>query len=74
MTRRIVAEAGVVVPERPAGHRSTTSDHEFLAEVGEVVVKPARGEQGKGITVGVTDREELDARAGPGRASSTPRC
>jgi D-alanine-D-alanine ligase-like ATP-grasp enzyme len=25
----------------------------FLAEVGEVVVKPARGEQGNGITVGV---------------------
>lgn len=29
------------------------SDFAFLKEVGEVVVKPTRGEQGKGITVGV---------------------
>ena len=36
-------------------------DHTFLAEVGDVVVKPTRGEQGKGITVGVDGTEELDA-------------
>ena len=35
------------------------ADEAFLAEVGEVVVKPARGEQGRGITVGVTDVEAL---------------
>jgi GNAT-family acetyltransferase (TIGR03103 family) len=34
----------------------------LLREVGQVVVKPARGEQGRGITVGVTDDEGL-ARA-----------
>ena len=28
--------------------------------MGEVVVKPARGEQGMGITVGVTTGDELD--------------
>ncbi|MGB3484332.1 MAG: N-acetylglutaminylglutamine synthetase [Mycobacterium sp.] len=60
LTRRIVGEAGVVVPR---GRLATfdEGDHEFLAEVGDVVVKPTRGEQGKGITVGVSGRDELDA-------------
>ena len=60
LTRRIVGEAGVVVPR---GRLATfdDGDHEFLAEVGDVVVKPARGEQGKGITVGVGSAAELDA-------------
>ena len=60
LTRRIVSEAGVVVPR---GRLATfdAGDHDFLAEVGDVVVKPTRGEQGKGITVGVTGPEELDA-------------
>jgi GNAT-family acetyltransferase (TIGR03103 family) len=59
LTRRLVADAGVVVPQA----RLATFDDEdfaFLKEVGEVVVKPTRGEQGKGITVGVT------AENGPG--------
>ena len=34
-------------------------DAEFLAAVGEAVVKPSRGEQGQGITVGVGDAETL---------------
>ena len=65
LTRRIVSEAGVVVPR---GRLATfdDGDHEFLAEVGDVVVKPTRGEQGKGITVGISDDAELDARTGPG--------
>ncbi len=59
-TRRILARAGLDVP---AGREATfdEGDHAFLAEVGEVVVKPARGEQGAGITVGVTTDDELDA-------------
>jgi GNAT-family acetyltransferase (TIGR03103 family) len=58
-TRRILARAGLPVA---AGRDATfdAADHAFLAEVGEVVVKPARGEQGKGITVGVTGGDELD--------------
>ena len=67
----LVAEAGIAVPKRPAGHRSTKSDHEFLAEVGDVVVKPTRGEQGKGITVGVDGPDEL-TRRWRGPASSIP--
>jgi len=60
LTRRIVSEAGIAVPR---GRLATfdQADHDFLAEVGDVVVKPTRGEQGKGITVGVTDSGELDA-------------
>ena len=60
LTRRLVAEAGIVVPK---GRLATfdEDDHAFVAEVGDVVVKPTRGEQGKGITVGVDGREELEA-------------
>jgi GNAT-family acetyltransferase (TIGR03103 family) len=59
VARRVVAEAGIRVPEgRTASF--TAEDHEFLAQVGSVVVKPARGEQGAGITVGVTRPEDLD--------------
>ncbi len=60
LTRRLVAESGIAVPK---GRLATFDehDHEFLEEVGDVVVKPTRGEQGKGITVGVSSAEELDA-------------
>jgi GNAT-family acetyltransferase (TIGR03103 family) len=59
VARRVVAEAGIRVPEGRTA-TFTDEDHEFLAEVGSVVVKPARGEQGAGITVGVTRPEDLD--------------
>ncbi|MGD1174228.1 N-acetylglutaminylglutamine synthetase [Mycobacterium seoulense] len=52
-TRRLVSEAGITVP-RARLATFDEGDYTFLAEVGEVVVKPTRGEQGKGITVGVT--------------------
>ena len=59
VARRVVAEAGIRVPDgRSAAF--TDEDHDFLAQVGSVVVKPARGEQGAGITVGVTKPEDLD--------------
>ncbi|MCH9666940.1 MAG: N-acetylglutaminylglutamine synthetase, partial [Actinomycetia bacterium] len=60
LTRRIVSDSGIIVPK---GRLATfdDADHEFLAEVGDVVVKPTRGEQGKGITVGVSGTAELDA-------------
>jgi GNAT-family acetyltransferase (TIGR03103 family) len=63
LTRRLLAEAGLSVP---AGRLATgdTQDVAFLEDVGEVVVKPARGEQGQGVTVGVrTERELTDAVA-----------
>jgi GNAT-family acetyltransferase (TIGR03103 family) len=58
ITRKVLIEAGLRVPRG----RSATfddADLEFLTEVGDVVVKPARGEQGQGITVGVTTADEL---------------
>ncbi len=61
LTRRLLADAGLNVP---AGRVATGDEHdiEFLSDVGEAVVKPARGEQGNGITVGVrTDRELTEA-------------
>ncbi|MET8835009.1 N-acetylglutaminylglutamine synthetase [Micromonospora sp. NPDC004540] len=60
VTRRILAEAGLSVPRG----RTATGDADdlaFLADVGPVVVKPARGEQGNGITVGVRTPEALAA-------------
>ncbi len=58
VTRRILAHAGLHVP-RGRSADGGAGDAEFLGEVGAVVVKPARGEQGQGITVGVTEPESL---------------
>ena len=59
VARRVVSEAGIRVPR---GRTATFDDEDyaFMREVGSVVVKPARGEQGAGITVGVTKTDELD--------------
>ncbi|MGA7052886.1 MAG: N-acetylglutaminylglutamine synthetase, partial [Mycobacterium sp.] len=48
----LVSEAGIHVP-RARLATFDEADYAFVTEVGEVVVKPTRGEQGKGITVGV---------------------
>ncbi|WP_343571243.1 N-acetylglutaminylglutamine synthetase [Mycobacterium sp.] len=53
LTRRLVSDAGIIVP-RARLATFDNDDYAFLKQVGEVVVKPTRGEQGKGITVGVT--------------------
>lgn len=59
VARKVVSEAGIRVPR---GRNATfdEQDYEFMRELGSVVVKPARGEQGAGITVGVSSPEELD--------------
>ena len=67
LTRAVLERAGLsVAPGRTATFDE--ADQAFLARWGDIVVKPARGEQGWGITVGVTDEEALataldDARA-----------
>ncbi|CAN5123094.1 N-acetylglutaminylglutamine synthetase [soil metagenome] len=77
ITRKVVAEAGVQVP---AGRSATFDDEDarFLAEVGSLVVKPARGEQGVGITVGVTTEESLrdaiERAGGPGTEILLEQC
>jgi GNAT-family acetyltransferase (TIGR03103 family) len=62
LTRRLVSEAGITVP-RARLATSDDGDFAFLQEVGEVVVKPTRGEQGKGITVGISAETGLDELA-----------
>ncbi len=59
VTRRIFAGAGLSVPQGRSAS-GDEADRAFLAELGELVVKPARGEQGRGITVGVSDEPALD--------------
>src|SRR4051812_11579857 len=60
-TRRIMERAGVRVPRGAAvAEGELDAAVALLDEVGQVVVKPARGEQGKGITVGVRDHDGLE--------------
>ena len=60
LTREVMARAGLRIP---AGREATGDDADvaFLEEWGDLVVKPARGEQGWGITVGVTTVPDLHA-------------
>ena len=58
VTRRILSDAGLRVP-RGTTAGDEAADAAFLQEVGQVVVKPARGEQGQGITVGVRRPDAL---------------
>ncbi|MGV0643306.1 N-acetylglutaminylglutamine synthetase [Mycolicibacterium sp. XJ879] len=60
LTRRLVSDAGIIV-SRGRLASFDERDHAFLEEVGDVVVKPTRGEQGKGITVGIDTVAELEA-------------
>ncbi|MDO8121881.1 N-acetylglutaminylglutamine synthetase [Isoptericola sp. b490] len=67
VTRRVLSDAGLRVP-RGATSRGGEADRALLAELGQVVVKPARGEQGRGITVGVRDPEALERAVSAARA------
>ncbi len=64
-TRRLVSAAGIRTPDQiDADDAGKLAD--FVAQYGSVVVKPVRGEQGRGITVDVRDlggAEEAIARA-----------
>ncbi len=59
VTRRVLAKAGLRVPRGVDATRGA-EDVAFLREAGPLVVKPARGEQGRGITVGVTTETALE--------------
>ncbi|RBY96881.1 N-acetylglutaminylglutamine synthetase [Blastococcus sp. TF02-8] len=61
VTRRIMERAGVRVARGALACEGELDDAVALVrEVGGVVVKPARGEQGRGITVGVKDEAGLE--------------
>ena len=66
-TRRAVEGAGVRVPAQ-CPQDSPQARADFVAEHGAVVVKPARGEQGRGITVGISDPAEVEAAVATARA------
>ena len=67
VTRRVLSDAGLRIPRgMTAGDDAANAD--FLERVGPVVVKPARGEQGRGITVGVRDPESLRRAIAEARA------
>ena len=61
VTRRVVAAAGVHVPEQISADSTRAEITAFLARHGSVVVKPARGEQGRGISIDLTDVNEIEA-------------
>ena len=56
VTRRVVENAGLVVPDQMTVDKDAALEA-FQKEHGRVVVKPARGEQGRGVAVGL---ETLD--------------
>ncbi|WP_022667182.1 N-acetylglutaminylglutamine synthetase [Desulfospira joergensenii] len=58
LTRRLVMKAGIKAP-RQILHTDPENALEFMNKVGRVVVKPARGEQGEGISVDISDADEL---------------
>ncbi|WP_159711326.1 N-acetylglutaminylglutamine synthetase [Geminicoccus flavidas] len=60
VTRRIVEAAGVVVPDQIEA-RDRAALEAFLKRHGSVVVKPARGEQGRGVAVGLDTIEAVEA-------------
>ncbi|MBH0236428.1 N-acetylglutaminylglutamine synthetase [Methylobrevis albus] len=60
VTRRVVERAGLVVPAQIEAD-DAAARAAFLAEHGAVVVKPARGEQGRGVAVGIDSPEALEA-------------
>jgi GNAT-family acetyltransferase (TIGR03103 family) len=60
LTLRRLAAVGLRVPrQQPAGERQ--ANEAFLEQCGSVVVKPAFGEQGRGISVDIREREDLPA-------------
>lgn len=59
LTHRVLSAAGLHVPEQvEAG--SNKENAEVLERLGKVVVKPARGEQGNGVSVGIQTQKNLE--------------
>lgn len=68
VTRKVLTRAGLRTPDQ-IEPRSQQEAEAFLRKYGTVVVKPARGEQGHGVSVGIRSADHLAAamqRAGEG--------
>ncbi|MGE0315048.1 MAG: N-acetylglutaminylglutamine synthetase [Lautropia sp.] len=68
VTRRVVERAGLSVPAQLATPVDDDAIRDFVARHGSVVVKPARGEQGRGISVGLVDVVQVRAAIERARA------
>lgn len=66
-TRRVVEQAGVRVPGQLT-EDSPEARAGFLERHGALVVKPARGEQGRGVAVGLTTPDAVEAAVEAARA------
>src|SRR3546814_2999504 len=53
VTRRVVEKAGLTVPEQMTATGDEAALADFLQQHGRVVVKPASGEQGRAVAVGL---------------------
>ena len=61
VTRRFAEAAGLSVPAQLSADAPDAEKQAFLEKHGKLVVKPARGEQGRGISVGVTTMDALQS-------------
>ncbi len=69
-TRRVVEQAGLCVPEQISVDADRDAIAAFLERCGRVVVKPARGEQGRGVSVGLSTMAEVEAAVEAARSIS----
>lgn len=60
VTKRVVQAAGVRVPDQMDAESAIDLRKAFLQRHEKVVVKPARGEQGHGVSVGLTRLDEIE--------------
>ncbi len=68
VTRRLLHAAGLAVPDqRVAG--ADEANAEFLKKCGSLVVKPARGEQGQGISVNIDSEDAMKAAVARARGT-----
>ena len=58
MSQHLLRNAGVAVPESRLA-ADDEANQAFLREHKQLVVKPVRGEQGNGVSVGISDADEL---------------
>jgi GNAT-family acetyltransferase (TIGR03103 family) len=61
VTRRVMEKAGLAVPEQMEAVGDRAALEAFLTKHGKVVVKPARGEQGRGVAVGLETVDAIEA-------------
>jgi len=58
VTHSVLRDAGVAVPKQQIAQDALV-DEAFMEECGTVVVKPAQGEQGRGVHLNITEPTEL---------------